>query len=206
MTAEISDDPIAKSLIAALKVPLMEAMGKPVGETVAEIPRSGPSKQGLMADLITDSMLDATRQMGSVLAMMNAGGIRSSLPAGKITYGDAISVQPFNNTLVVLTLTGAEIEAALSSGVLFVSEGSSFKLSQGKATDVVIDGKPLVKTANYVCTTNSFVANGGDALEVIKNAKGKRVDTGLLDIDALIARIKAKSPLSLSPGHRIQGD
>ncbi|MBL8065307.1 MAG: 5'-nucleotidase C-terminal domain-containing protein, partial [Chthonomonadaceae bacterium] len=169
-----------------------------------ELPRSGPGKQGVLADIITDAMLDATKAMGSTVALMNSGGIRSALNAGVISYGDAISVQPFNNTLVVLDLTGAELEETLSSGVLFVSQGSSFRLSNGKATEILISGQKLEPSKTYRCTFNSFVANGGDGLTVVKNATGKRTDTGLLDIDALIEYLKKNSPLKKKAEGRIK--
>ena len=205
VTSIVSEDPDIKAMVAAFKKPIEDLMNKEVGETSNEIPRSGPGKQGPMADMITDAMLDATKNMGSVVAFMNAGGVRSALNPGKITYGDAISVQPFNNTLVTLEMKGSEIHEALSSGILFVSAGSSFSLQSNKATDIVIAGQPLDPNKTYMCTFNSFVANGGDGLTVVKEAKGKRIDTGLLDIDAFLDYIKAHSPLNLSGAGRIKG-
>lgn len=206
VTSVISEDPEIKAMIAAFRKPIEELITKEVGETRTEIPRNGPGKQGPMADMITDSMLEATKGMGSVVAFMNAGGVRSALNAGKITYGDAISVQPFNNSLVCLDLTGAEIETALSSGILYVSSGSSFSLVGGKATSIIIAGQPLDRSKTYTCTLNSFVASGGDGLDVVKNAKGRRTDTGLLDIDAFLNYIKANSPLDLKSQGRIKGE
>lgn len=204
VTADIPEDPTVASLISALKKPIEDLMNKEVGRTETELPRSGPGKQGVLADIITDAMLDATKAMGSTVALMNSGGIRSALNAGVISYGDAISVQPFNNTLVVLDLTGAELEETLSSGVLFVSQGSSFRLSNGKATEILISGQKLEPSKTYRCTFNSFVANGGDGLTVVKNATGKRTDTGLLDIDALIEYLKKNSPLKKQAEGRIK--
>jgi 5'-nucleotidase / UDP-sugar diphosphatase len=140
---------------------------------------------------------------------MNQGGVRSAIDAGPITYGDAIAVQPFNNTLVVLDLTGTEIKQALESGKLLVSRGSSFTLAPDKpegqrVSDVVIAGQPLDPAKVYRCTFNSFVAAGGDALTVVKNAQGKRTDTGLLDVDALIEFIQARSPLDPKAEGRIR--
>lgn len=204
VTSAISEDPVVNAMVRAFKKPIEELMNKQVGEAVADIPRNGPGKQGVMADLITDAMLEATTKIGSVVAFMNAGGIRSALNAGKITYGDAISVQPFNNTLVQITLTGAEIQTALSSGILYVSAGSSFEMIDKQAKNIVIAGKPLDMIATYRCTFNNFVAGGGDAIDVVKNAKGERIDTGLLDIDAFIDTLKARSPLKLTSEQRIK--
>ena len=48
---------------------------------------------------------------------MNPGGIRADLvenAAGDVTYGAAFTVQPFNNFVVSMDLTGAQITALLN--------------------------------------------------------------------------------------------
>src|SRR3954454_15465709 len=52
-----------------------------------------------------------------VIALMNPGGIRADLVEnanGDVTYGAAFSVQPFNNFVVSMDLTGAQIRAILN--------------------------------------------------------------------------------------------
>lgn len=57
---------------------------------------------------------DAYRAVsGADIAFINGGGIRSNLPAGKITYADLIAVNPFGNTLCMVEVTGREIADAL---------------------------------------------------------------------------------------------
>ena len=75
---------------------------------------------------------------GPQIAFMNAGGIRADLTydqisggeqPGEVTYGEAFTVQPFGNSLVTMTLTGAQIDAVLEQqftggiGILQVSDG-----------------------------------------------------------------------------------
>lgn len=204
VTADVPEDPLVKAMIAALRKPIEELMTKEVGKAKSDIPRNGPGVQGVLADMITDAMLEATAKQGSVVALMNSGGIRSALNAGTITYGDAISVQPFNNTLTIVDLSGAELVEALESGVLYVSKGTSFRVSNGKVVDLVVAGSPVDFTKTYRCTFNSFVAKGGDGLDVVKNAKGYRYDTGLLDIDALLDYLKSRGEIDPKPQNRIR--
>lgn len=56
--------------------------------------------------IVTASYLDWT---GADVAMENAGGIRSGIPQGTVTYGDIISISPYGNVLVVKELTGQQI-------------------------------------------------------------------------------------------------
>ncbi len=205
----IPEDPEIASLIAALRKPIESLQTQVIGETETGLSRAGEggSPDNVMANVIADAMLESTKAQGSVAAFMNAGGVRSHLDAGKITYGAAITVQPFNNTMVLLELTGAELKAALEhgadvgGGLLHPSKGTSYLIDRAKpkgerVSEVRIVGDPLDLAKTYRLTFNSFTAAGGDAHEVLKAAKGARTDTGFLDIDGLVAYVKANSPVN----------
>lgn len=65
-----------------------------------------------MADIITDAFREAAQAQ---IGLCNGGAIRTSIPAGIITCGDAINVQPFNNPMVRLEVSGSTIIAMLES-------------------------------------------------------------------------------------------
>lgn len=206
---DITEDPVVKAMIDAFNMPVAELKDKVIGSTAIAIPRSGSFSP--MANLIADAQLAATQQHGSVAAFINAGGVRAALESGDITYGQAISVQPFSNTLVVLEVTGRELLTALArqgGGTLHPSKGTSYKAVRGpdgwSISDVVIAGEPLDLFKTYKITVNNFTAGGGDDHQELKNAKGQRTDTGLVDIDALIDYIKAYTPLDLPQEKRIK--
>ena len=102
--------------------------------------RTRPASRSL-GDIIADSQLAATAPSGfgdAVVAFMNPGGIRTDIDAGDITYGEAFAVQPFGNSLVTMTLTGAQIDRVLeqqwdgqgtSPKVLQVSNGLTYTWS-----------------------------------------------------------------------------
>lgn len=215
MDSSIPDDPTVASLVAAFKKPITALEGQPVGVAgTAFSKESQGSGDSPMADVIADGMHAATSKAGADLAFVNSGGVRGGLEPGKITYGNLISIEPFGNTLVVLDLSGAELKAALEEGVgtggqLNPSEGSSYTIDRSKSqgsrvSDIVIAGAPLDLARTYHVTFLNFTANGGDAHSVLKAAEGKRVDTGLIDLDALIDFVKAHSPLVLKSGNRIK--
>jgi len=65
-----------------------------------------------------DFTADAMRVIsGADIGVSNGGGLRSSLPAGNITYGDLLQVFPFNNTLYKVEATGQQILGALEISV-----------------------------------------------------------------------------------------
>jgi 5'-nucleotidase len=200
-------------MVAAFSLPLAAARDEIVGHTVTGVARTRVTPRHAdnpMADVITDAMLAATEKAGSVAAFVNSGGVRAGLDPGPITYGQAVTVQPFNNTLVQLDLSGAELKAVLeetlggmpgnASGLLYPSRGTSYVIDIGKPAgerveDLEVGGKPVQAGATYRITLPSFIAGGGDSHPLAKNAKGYRYDTGVLDIDAFVDYLKAHDPI-----------
>lgn len=112
---EIVDHYAALSAVPAARV---------VGTITDTITRSNNhAGESALGDVIADAQLAATSSPGTgaaVAAFMNPGGIRADLPFsapgktdGNVTYGEAFTVQPFGNSLVTMTLTGAQIYALL---------------------------------------------------------------------------------------------
>lgn len=180
-----------------------------VGKLTATAPRSPFDGESEAANLIADSFLAATRSAdkgGAEFALVNATGVRVDLPSGDVRYKDAFAMMPFQNNLVVMTLTGAEVKEAieqqfaipLRSGftdpsVLAVSQGFGYRFDFDKPIGarivaMTLNGKPIDPKRNYRVVMNNYMASGGDGLSAF--TKGRDVlDPGIVDIDALIAWI-----------------
>ena len=154
-----------------------------------------------MGNVIADAMLAYTARNQTVAAFMNRGGVRAPIEPGPITYGEIIATQPFGNTLVVMDATGDEIRQMLNIGATKagtgqVSRGMACRIGPGGAiTSMTLNGTPMTNSAKFRIVVNNFMARGGDGFTSLADAKGYRVDTGLLDSDALIDYIKKNSPL-----------
>ena len=96
-----------------------------VGVVTADTTRQqNEAGESALGDVIADAHLAATRGAdagNAVVAFMNQGGIRDNIQFaksgteadGELTYGEAFAVHPFGNSLVTMTLTGAQIDALL---------------------------------------------------------------------------------------------
>lgn len=162
-------------------------------------------KGGPLGYLIADSQLDATRKLGAQLAFTNAFGVRTSLVPGNdgsLTFGQLYAVQPFNNELIVQTMTGAQIKAVIEEGlddadvkqVLAPSGNLHFSYdmrrpSGDRVVSLTLDGKALDPAARYRVATNNFLSEGGDFFREFTKATGKV--RGGIDIDALEAWLTA---------------
>jgi 5'-nucleotidase len=191
--------------------------GRVIGQLepgVTSITRStNAAGESPLGNLIADSQLAATAPSGfgdAQVAFMNPGGIRDNLvalPDGSITYEAAFTVQPFGNSLVTMTLTGAQIERLLeqqfcgtiSNRILQISEGFTYtydasQRNQPCATadavpfdSILLAGQPLVAGQTYRVTVNNFLAGGGDSFPVL--TEGTNLLGGALDLDALEAHL-----------------
>ena len=156
---------------------------------------------------LADLVADAFREKGKTqIAIQNIGGIRTKIVKGKITWGNVFEVLPFQNTMITLKLTGAQMKKTLerglvtSVGVAAVS-GIRVRLDRMKPAGqrvvslVLLDGAPVDDSKLYSVTTNDFVLAGGDGFTEL--AKGTDImDTGILLRDVLVDYIKARRVLS----------
>ena len=196
----IPQDVSLKSAVDAFKKPIDNLGNEVVGTSPKGLPRdSGP--EVTMGNVIADAMLAYTARNQTVAAFMNRGGVRAPIEPGPITYGEIIATQPFGNTLVVMDATGDEIRQMLNigatkAGTVQVSRGMAYRIGPGGAiTSMTLNGTPMTNSAKFRIVVNNFMARGGDGFTSLADAKGYRVDTGLLDSDALIDYIKKNSPL-----------
>jgi 5'-nucleotidase / UDP-sugar diphosphatase len=158
--------------------------------------RARPASMGI---LIGRALMDRTK---ADFAVVNSGGVRDSLAAGKLTYKDILKVQPFGNTTVTVDLTGAEVMAYLNaaakmsvgSGAFPQFAGVNLVITGGVVTSATIKGAPVDPARTYRMVINNFMAAGGDGYPRLTGHKSF-VDTGFVDADLLRAYITANSPL-----------
>ncbi|HJQ96372.1 MAG TPA: bifunctional metallophosphatase/5'-nucleotidase [Acidimicrobiia bacterium] len=214
----------------ALSEPLANMV---IGTITADIPENyNAAGEAAVGDVIADAQLAATSSDttgDAVVAFMNPGGIRTSdgfifagSPEGEgdgnVTYGEAFAVQPFGNSLVTMTLTGAQIDTLLEqqfdnpgvgeTRILQVSAGFTYTWDASQPTGskvdpstIMIGGVPIVATDSYRVTVNSFLADGGDNFVVLR--EGTERLGGEIDLDAMVAYFEANSPVAPGPQNRI---
>ncbi len=161
--------------------------------------RSQPTALGVM---IGRAMMEKTR---ADFAVVNAGGVRDSLPPGKLTYKDVLKVHPFGNTIVTVDLTGREVmdylgavaKMSVGSGAFAQFAGINLVMEGGLIKSASIEGAPVDPAKSYKMTVNNFVASSGDGYPKL-TAHKSFVDTGFVDADLLRAFIAARSPMRVA--------
>lgn len=169
--------PYNKSMHAEMNVVLVKS---------AEVLEKGQPESKL-GNLVTD-ICRKSALIPSDICVLNNGGLRATLPAGEITVGRVFELMPFDNEIVVLTITGDKMlelfnYIANSNGIPV----SGLKASIGKngLEDIEVNGFPFDPKKEYRVCTSDYLANSGDKMSFFLNPI-KTEKTGVLIRNALI--------------------
>ena len=155
----------------------VDSMMKPVvGNSGQYMSASRP--ESLLSNLLSDIMVYHSSMFDEKVdfSVYNIGGIRASLPKGKITYGDILDIAPFENKLCFLTLTGQKViqlfQEIASTGGEGVSHGVCLVISKkGKLLSSLLNGKKIKPTKKYRIATLDYLAQGNDNMEAFKSSE-----------------------------------
>lgn len=227
VSRDVPKDSLLTALVDKYKTLAAPLANRVIGSITTTITRTpNAAGESALGDVIADAQLAATADLpgGAVIALMNPGGIRADLnyPQSKaegdgfVSYEEAFTVQPFGNSLVTLTLTGAQIKQMLEqqfnnpqSGqnrILQVSDGFNYTWTasspaNNKVSNIEINGVAIDPARNYRITVNGYLADGGDNFMVLKEGTNRL--GGALDLDALESYFKTHSPVTPGPQNRI---
>lgn len=198
---------------AKLSAPLENrVVGKLTREVNAVVSPAGESTLG---NLIADAHLFGTaapERGGAVIAFNNPGSLRASIipdADGGVKYGDLFKAQPFQNDLIVMTMTGRQVKELLEqqfnngdrARLLGVSKGFTYSWDNARprgekivAGSMKLNGVPLQSTLQYRVTANSFLAGGSEGMGLFRAGTDRQV--GVLDLEALVELISTGSPVT----------
>ena len=119
------------------------------------------SRETNLGDFVADAL---RRELGTDIAIINGGGIRKTVEAGDVTYGNLLDVMPFGNTTASCYATGQQILDALefcsrSTAALTVFEDNS-----------VGENGAFLQVSGLKYTIDTSIQSGG------RRAQGKRCD------------------------------
>jgi 5'-nucleotidase len=179
-------DPGVRNIVQGyvrLAAPLADAVVGSLARSLPAVPNDAGEQPA--GSLIADSQLKATQPValgGAQIAFMNPGGVRSpgfvsATAPFALTYGAAFTVQPFGNSLVTMTLTGAQLKTLLEQQfagcggqgldrVLQPSAGMKIAWSAGapacaKIVDVAFTPTDLAATPPAVTGAPQFIVKNG---------------------------------------------
>lgn len=142
-------------------------------------------------DLVCDAILDYSK---ADIAMINGGGIRTTIPAGELTYGDVMDLVPYDDKMVVVRVSGKKIKELLTAciqslpladgdfpqvaGISFEVDGTRHTVSNvevmNKQTKVY---EPIVDDRTYLLAVQDYTFSGGGFKGLLKNSEVVATDS-----------------------------
>jgi 5'-nucleotidase len=229
--AGFTPDPEVAAIVAAAVEAAKGPGSVKLGDITADFNRarqtSGSENRGgesTLGNLVAGVQLWAANDAGidTDIAFMNPGGLRANLvyaPDGVVTYAEGAAVQPFANTLVTMTLTGAQVTQVLEeqwqpagasrpflklgvAGITYTYDPTA--AAGDRIAQVWVGDVPLDPAAQYTVVVNSFLASGGDNFTTLGQGTNK-TDTGRVDLQAMVDYLGEFSPASPDLAQRAVG-
>ena len=122
---------------------------------------------------LTDALWESAKRIypGTVdAAFVNMGSVRGEWLPGDLTYGNIYTIMPFENTLVVITLTGENLIELCDSIVSYGAQGlAGMRMTavDGQLADVTVGGRAVVPDKTYTVATSNYMTGGADHMTAL---------------------------------------
>ncbi len=190
--ASVKKDEKVAAIVENYANQVRKSMDRVIGEAMVDLSaEKARSTESNLGNFVADIM---RKESGADAAIINGGGLRTSIVKGPVTVGNIYSVLPFNNYIIAIRLTGQQIKDALEYGLsgIAAKEGRFPQVSgifctysptgeTGKRIgSITIAGEPLELSRQYTVATNDFLAAGGDGYQVFREAIRQGADFEIL--------------------------
>lgn len=189
LTASMPQDSALLDFIAPFKEQMNADMQQVIGYSDVEMPRDRASKdpETILGNFVADLVLEFAQKEYTnedvQISILNIGGLRNSLPKGAITKKNVFELMPFDNELVLLELTGAQVAQMIEYIREKPQPFAGMRIECGNThCDAMINHKVFDSAKNYKIITSDFLADGGDLMYFLKTEKRKSLHVKLRDV------------------------
>lgn len=164
------------SIVAPYRKGVDDLMNRKIGRSAKTLPNDRPALLNFVSDFCASRGAELIGRPVDV-ALMNSGSLRRGLPKGDITQGQIISMQPFTNHVLVMELSGKDLQDAME---VYASRGgdglsdsarATYDPASRKVVSFTLDGKPVDPERIYTVATIDYLAGGGDYMVPLKNGR-----------------------------------
>jgi 2',3'-cyclic-nucleotide 2'-phosphodiesterase (5'-nucleotidase family) len=212
----IVEDPTMAAVIAPYAQEIKGTFDKVLTQAPDGLFRARAGEESLLGYWVADLMRARASELLGVpvkFAITNTGGLRANLRSGPVKVGSIYEVMPFENEMVTVDFTGAEIIQIVKEGILrrsgeplsgvTVTLAGPLDAPQFKVTWA--DGSPIAPLELVRVATTDYLAANGDGMATL--GKGRKLFTTGIQLRQLLldecARLgKANLPLLPPSGHR----
>lgn len=183
---ELKNDEEFVKFIAPYKQKLDQEMNQKISHTNVDLTKQGDNSNlgNLLADYTLEGGDEWTRvhlKQNVDAALINIGGIRTTIGKGDIMLKNVFEVMPFENELIIVKMKGADLpglfEYYAEHQVNNPVSHLYIETKNGQLTKSLINGKAVEPNKDYYIATSDYLALGGDNMKFF--AKGESIPTGV---------------------------
>ncbi len=164
-------DELIDSVIAIYRNALEDEMNEVIGYSSQTMVRGTP--EGLLNNFVADLCFGIGKELYQAedghqidFALFNYGGLRASIRQGPITRANVFELMPFENEMIVLTLSPEKVvdlfDYLAEASVGMPVSGIRIKIENSAVKEVLIGSSPFDPSKNYKVLTSDYLAGGGD--------------------------------------------
>lgn len=199
----IQDDENIKNFIEPYKEKMIQAMNKKISHTNVELNKNGDNCN--LGELLADQTFEGAEEWANKnglakidAAVINIGGIRSTIGVGDILLRHIYEVMPFENEVMIVKMKGSDLHDLFNYYATTKMNNPVSHLfietKDGKVLKALINGKEINENQDYYIATSNYLAFGGDDMKFF--SKGKLISTEIKLRDLFIEKFKQNPEIS----------
>ncbi|MDP9961923.1 5'-nucleotidase C-terminal domain-containing protein [Chryseobacterium lathyri] len=197
---ELKNDEEFVKVIEPYKQKLDKEMNQKISHTSVDLTKQGDNSNlgNLLADYTfegADAWTKKNLNKNVDAALINIGGIRTTIGKGDILLKSVFEVMPFENEVIIVKMKGSDLQGLFDyyakTQVNNPVSHLYIETNNGQLTQSKINGKPVNPDQDYYIATSDYLALGGDNMKFF--SKGESISTGIRLRDLFIEYFRKSS-------------
>lgn len=200
---ELKDDEGFAKFIEPYTLKLNKEMNQKISYTQVDLTKEGDNSNlgNLLADYTFDGAnvwTKANLNKNVDAALINIGGIRTTIGKGDILLKNIFEVMPFENEVIIVKMKGSDVQGLFDyyakTQVNNPVSHLYIETNNGQLTKTLINGKAVNPNQDYYIATSDYLALGGDNMKFF--SKGESIPTGIKLRDLFIDYFKKNAEIN----------
>ncbi|WP_411811114.1 5'-nucleotidase C-terminal domain-containing protein [Chryseobacterium scophthalmum] len=200
---ELKDDEGFAKFIEPYTLKLNKEMNQKISYTQVNLTKEGDNSNlgNLLADYTFDGAdvwTKANLNKNVDAALINIGGIRTTIGKGDILLKNVFEVMPFENEVIIVKMKGSDLQGLFDyyakTQVNNPVSHLYIETNNGQLTKTLINGKAVNPNQDYYIATSDYLALGGDNMKFF--SKGESISTGIKLRDLFIDYFKKNAEIN----------
>ncbi|WP_139419932.1 5'-nucleotidase C-terminal domain-containing protein [Chryseobacterium mulctrae] len=200
---ELKDDEGFAKFIEPYTLKLNKEMNQKISYTQVNLTKEGDNSNlgNILADYTFDGAdvwTKANLNQNVDAALINIGGIRTTIGKGDILLKNVFEVMPFENEVIIVKMKGSDLQGLFDyyakTQVNNPVSHLYIETNNGQLTKTLINGKVVNPNQDYYIATSDYLALGGDNMKFF--SKGESIPTGIKLRDLFIDYFKKNAEIN----------